>query len=420
MTGDADVRWRTGNREVDEWTDSQHSNGKHSPNCPDDCRAARVRRPVNGSQINGSTMRAARPGATQTKQPVNGGAAGRRVRTFELTPASAIRPRPVTWAWRPDGLGRIPAGVITLGVGREGTGKSSFAAWQAAQITRGTLPGAFEGVRRNVIYLATEDAWEFTITPRLMAAGSDLRRVFRLDVYEDGQEAALTLPVDNQALADAIGEVSAALVIFDPLLSTISEKINTDRERELRRALDPLAALAASTGTGMFGIAHFNKAAGADVLSRITGSGAFKHVARAVLAFAEDDDTRVMSQVKNSLGRIDLPNLAYRMEPTSVDTDEGPAETVRFVFVGESDRSVRDVLSNGEARDEEHTVTSECAAWLRDYLERNGGQCKASDAIKEARADGFSSSAVTRARQRLKVRSMKGGMSGGWYWTLER
>jgi hypothetical protein len=61
--------------------------------------------------------------------------------------------------------------------GREGTGKSSFAIWLTAQVTRGTLPGSL--TRRGVIYIAVEDSWKFTIVPRLMAAGADLHRVYR-------------------------------------------------------------------------------------------------------------------------------------------------------------------------------------------------------------------------------------------------
>ena len=41
-------------------------------------------------------------------------------------------------------------------------------------MTRGTLQGACQGNPRAVIVAATEDSWEHTIVPRLMAAGADL------------------------------------------------------------------------------------------------------------------------------------------------------------------------------------------------------------------------------------------------------
>lgn len=38
-----DNRWHTGNPDVDTWIAMQHAAGKHTPNCPDDCRSASVR-----------------------------------------------------------------------------------------------------------------------------------------------------------------------------------------------------------------------------------------------------------------------------------------------------------------------------------------------------------------------------------------
>ena len=71
--------------------------------------------------------------------------------------------------------------------------------------------------------------------------------------------------------------------------------------------------MADRTGSVFLGIAHFNKGNGTDAASLITGSGAFKNVPRSVFGFARDesDDNggRVMSQVKNSLGRDDLHSL---------------------------------------------------------------------------------------------------------------
>lgn len=55
--------------------------------------------------------------------------------------------------------------------GRAGIGKSLIAYGLAAQLTRGTLLGCFEGQPRTVIVCATEDSAKHVITPRLKAAG---------------------------------------------------------------------------------------------------------------------------------------------------------------------------------------------------------------------------------------------------------
>ena len=88
----------------------------------------------------------------------SGEPAGRKV---VVTLASQIKPRPVRWLWP----GRIPAGALTLLAGREGIGKSLVTVSLAAQLTRGTLPGARHGKPSRVMFATSEDAWEFTMGP---------------------------------------------------------------------------------------------------------------------------------------------------------------------------------------------------------------------------------------------------------------
>lgn len=343
-------------------------------------------------------------------------------RRARLTRASAIEIRPVVWAWTDQASGRIPAGALTITAGREGTGKSSFGIWLAAQITRGVLPGAYFGQPRSVFYVAVEDSWQYTIAPRLTAAGADLDRVFRFEVVsDDDEELMLSLPFDNRLLEDEMTRENVALVVIDPLMSVMSEKIDTHRTREVRMALDPLAKIADRTGSIMLGIAHFNKAGGTDASSLLSGSHAFRDVPRAIFGFARDDSdgSRVMTQVKNSLGKDDLPSLAYQIESTQIDTRYGQADTGRFVFLGESDRSVADVLRDSHGGDEDRSERDEAADWLTDYLLSSGGSAAASDAIKAAAGHGIAKTTLTRARKRARVHSAKLGMTGGWVWTLE-
>ncbi|GAA1028009.1 hypothetical protein GCM10009557_11470 [Virgisporangium ochraceum] len=244
---------------------------------------------------------------------------GRSNRSYRITWASEIEPEPVVWAWEDAGHGRLPAGSLSTAAGREGTGKSSFGIWMAARITTGTLPGAFYGQPRPVLYVAIEDSWKHTLVPRLIAAGADLSRVGRFDVVVDeGEEVTLSLPVDNAILEAAIRDAGVVLVVIDPLMSVISDRVDTHRERDVRTALDPLAKLADRTACVILGIAHFSKGGGTDAASLITGSGAFKNVPRTIFGFAKDEADesggRVMTQVKNSLGREELPSLRYTIE----------------------------------------------------------------------------------------------------------
>lgn len=380
---------------------SRHTPSGHppAPDTPDsDTRQHPTPRPDSATPRPDST----RHHGTRPAPAGSDGADGaRRVR---LTPASAIGMRPVRWLWDE----RIPAGAITLIPGREGIGKSLALAWLTARLTRGQLPGQYQGQPRPVIYAATEDSWAHTIGPRLHAAGADLDQVYRVDVDRgDGRIGQLTLPADCSALAAEIARLGVVMLAADPLLSLISSHIDSHRDRELRTALEPLAALADQTGCSVAGLAHFSKSDSKDALTLITGSRAFSAVARAVLAVARDpssgDGTCVLSQAKNNLGRTDLPSLTYIINSADVPTPEGPASVGVLTFTGQTSRHVTDILAEGDGDPDDRAERDEAASWLTHYLTTHGGEAPSRDALKAAQAEGFARRTMQRARHRAGI-----------------
>jgi len=146
-------------------------------------------------------------------------------------------------------------------------------------------------------------------------------------------------------------------------------------------------------------------------------------VARAVLAVARDegsdDGACVISQAKNNLGRLDLPSLGYRIESAVIPTDDGPAEAGRLVMVGETERSVRDILAETGADPEARSERDEAAGWLRDYLIQHGGSGKAAEIIRAARADGIAEATLKRARKRAGIATTRQGFGQGSVWSLD-
>jgi hypothetical protein len=336
-------------------------------------------------------------------------------RKLVLTPASEIEPEPMVWAWEDDGHGRIPAGSLGLFAGREGTGKSSSLIWLAAKITAGQLPGSLHGVPRGVIYVAVEDSWKFTIVPRLIAAGADRGLVYRAEVQAlDEGTVSLSLPADNRLLEEAITAHGIALVVLDPLMSAISGALDTHVNREVRKALDPLARMADRTGAVFAGIAHFSKSASTDASSLITGSGAFKDVARFIFAFATDteDGSKVITQTKNSLGYSDLPSMAYRITEAIVPTAKGDARVGRFVLDGPSSRTVDDILSANSGSGQGEQVRA------GDYLRKAlaSGPRLSAEVEEEGIESGYSKRTLDRARQELKIARRKVGKA--WWISL--
>lgn len=341
------------------------------------------------------------------------------LRHLGLTPASTIKIKPVHWAWS----GRIPLGSLALIAGREGIGKSTLAYTLAAELTKGILPGVHHGQPKSVIVAATEDSWEHTIVPRLLAAGADLDRIFRVDVTTAlGHETDLSLPRDLTALEHAVERVDAGMILLDPLMSRLASSLDSHKDADVRRALEPITALGHRTGAAVVGLIHLSKAAGTDPLSLVMGSRAFAAVARAVIFVMKDPDDeelRLVGQPKNNLGRTDLPTLSFRIEGKHVaDTDDGPVWTGALKWDAESARSINDALADTATDPDDRTAAEDAAEWLSDYLEGNGGTAPSIDCKRLGKIAGHSESAVKRARQRLRIASTSQGFPRTTYWTL--
>lgn len=353
-----------------------------------------------------------------------------KARRLVLTSASDIPIRRVSWLWDttppgepPTSHGRIPAYSMTLGGGGPGLGKSQFAAWLTARVTRGELPGELLGVPRCVIYAATEDDWSRTIAPRLVAAGADLGLVFRIAVQDDGQpHARLTLPSDISLLGEIASEHSVSLFVADPLLSLIDSGINDYRAAEVRSALEPLVACAEKHMFTIFGLAHWTKNGGTDPLGRIAGSGAFGQVVRANISFIRTDGENgpecLMSQTKNNLGRDDLPSYSYTIEAADVQAVDGVSHVSRFVLGQETNTSVADVM-RAEAEPADQGASADAAAWLQDFLTNAGGSEKAPEVKKFAKKEGIADATLYRARKKLGVQAKQEGFGrdrgSTWY-----
>lgn len=363
-----------------------------------------------------------------TNEPGEEGGASRNL---ILTPASKIRIRPVRWLWdttpegeAPTSHGRLPMNSLCIAAGGPGLGKSQFGVWMTAHVTQGSLPGELLGKPQSVIYAATEDSWSYTIAPRLIAAGADMDRVFRIEVTDDEKpHARLTLPSDTSLLGKVAELYSVGLVIADPLLSFIDGSINDYRASEIRAALEPLVAAADRHHFSVLGLAHFTKAGGADPLSRVAGSGAFGQLIRALVAFAKQDgddgdDEFVMSLEKNNLGRLGLPSYSYTIQPVTVDTDEGPSYVSRFVLGPESTTSVKQVMRD-EVQPGDREALNDAAMWLAGFLADLGGSEQVREIKKCARSAGISDSAVDRAKKKLGIRSKPSGFGkekgARWY-----
>ena len=348
--------------------------------------------------------------------------ASRPSRQLTLTKASQIQIAPVHWCWQ----NRLAFGEFSLLGGREGIGKSMLAYWLAAEITTGRLPGANFKTAKSVIIAATEDSWEHTIVPRLMAAKADLNKIFRIEVEtEYGVHGSLTLPKDNTELQHHILENDVALVLLDPLMSRLDAKIDSHKDQETRQALEPLSKIAHDTHCVVLGIIHVNKSQSSDPLTMLMGSRAFAAVARQVLFVLADTEHppkgRMLGQVKNNLGESDeLPARLFHIDKVYVGkTDEGDVYTGKLIWDGETTkRSVMGEIEINQAG-VDRPATVAAAEFIVDFLTLKGGYAESILVKDEARKRRHLGGTLERARKHANVKDVRKGFPGVTFWYLD-
>jgi hypothetical protein len=307
---------------------------------------------------------------TKTSKPVTTGGddEGDPERVITFKRASAVRKRVPQWVWRHGDEGRIQLGTVSMFAGKPAAGKSTASRWFAAQVTRGTLPGIWEGVPMNVAMVSVEEQEDTTVVPSLEVSGADLDRVFLPEVIDAGRESMFGSIRDEEQFTKLLIDKDIRAVFIDPVMSTFGGKADVYRNNEVREYLNPFVRMAQAINGFVICVHHLRKGTVSDVLGAMNGSSAFGEVPRAVFGFAPfESGAHVMEQVKNSAGPTDL-KLEYHLPIQYTTDDDGvPFELPKFEIKGNTTVSISDI---DEARDE-LTGIAFTAQWLTDYLMEN-------------------------------------------------
>jgi len=343
--------------------------------------------------------------------------AGDRSWTHRLVPASSVKPERVTWAWRD----HIPIGMVSLLVGQGAKGKSTELCRLAAGWSRGTLPGDLYGLPVSVAIASAEDHRAAVIVPRLMAAGADLARVHFVEAITDGVVGDIEINGQVEELENTLSEAGIRVLLVDTVVSHVPQGHDSYKEQDVRAVLKPLARMAERCGMVVLGTMHLNRREARDVLTRISGSGAFGNLARSVLLFAEDPDdpdgpTRILAVGKSNVGAR-ASALRLRIEGCLVPGDDGEEIlTSRLVVVGDTNHTASDLLG-APADKEDRSAISDAVDFLRDLL--GDGAVSAGRVRQEAKRADIAWATVRRAQKdRLRIVPRKQGMGGGWVWEL--
>lgn len=321
-----------------------------------------------------------------------------------------------------DDRGILPVGTLTIFAGRGGEGKTTYALDYVAKVSTGTLDGDLKGKPRNVLIISHEDDAETQLGPRLIAAGAARSNVifFRVSTTYGGVDVVdvPSLVGDQDLFQRAIDETDPALIVLDPLSSSIDGDPN--KTQDVRRSLQPLAGLLHKNNLTCIGIAHLNKSSGGYVGNLLSGSHAFRDVARSVLLFATDKASgdRVLTVDKSSYGNVAGKSYGFRLVSVSVPVDSGGETSVaRVEHLGESSVSVEDLMAR--EREPGDSGRGDSASWLREYLEAADGKARATDIVAAGKPAGYGETTLQAAARKLGLRRSGGGKGGPVWWYLD-
>lgn len=295
----------------------------------------------------------------------------------------------------------VPLGTLTIFAGKGGEGKSTMALDIAARLSHGQLEGDITAPASTLI-LSVEDGWGTIMVPRLTAAGADISRVGKFDidsiVVDTGEafETKAALPIDISGIRDQVVEHGVKLIILDPANSFMEG--DTNKVLDVRRAFEPVSRLAQDTDVAVILIAHFGKGGGS-MSDKLSGSHAWRDLARSYWAFATDEDTgkRVFTQDKSNYGK-DKGSYEFTLESVPVDVEGTIVEVGAVKNIAATDVSVAEIINRDYTQDEDDV---DCKDWLLEFLDREPFEFPRSDILKAGRGEGFSEDMLKRAKRKI-------------------
>ncbi|MFZ1548630.1 MAG: AAA family ATPase, partial [Candidatus Nitrotoga sp.] len=252
-------------------------------------------------------------------------AATMKRRSVDVMQASLIPIKSIDWIWH----GWLSAGKFHILAGAAGTGKTNLAMWMASIVSVGShggksWPENIYAPKGGVLIWSGEDGIEDTIIPRLIASGADLNNVHIIrGAIEHGYRRPFDFKSDLDELSAEMMKIGpVSLVIIDSIVQAVAGDSN--KNSEVRHALDPLIALAEQHNCAILGITHLTKnSSKKDPLDRVAGSMAFGAVARIVMITAKIkgnsstenlSDSCVLVRAKSNISR-DVGGYEYTVEP---------------------------------------------------------------------------------------------------------
>jgi len=355
------------------------------------------------------------------RELMNGDPQSESPATVSIVKGSDIDPIPIRWIWS----GWLAEGKLEILAGAVATGKTTLAIELAATVTRGgRWPDGSTATTGGVLVWSGEDDPEDTLLPRFLAAGGVRERIhFVKGVIVNGKRRTFDPSTDMGELTTAACAIpDLKMVIVDPVVLMVAG--DSHKNTEVRRGLQPLSELAATTNCVALGITHLTKGtAGRDPIERVTGSLAFTAGPRLAIMAArplDPEQKRRLVRIKSNIGP-DGNGFEYSLAQEPLVGWDGLSGQ-RVLWGDPLFGTARELLNDIELPKDEAPATPKrdtATQFLRDILKDGAMPTKwIENAAKQA---GLSWRTVQRAASDLGVIASRiGGIAsdGEWQWQL--
>lgn len=324
------------------------------------------------------------------------------INTFKriTNPASDIKPTQVRWIVE----NVLKESALHLLAGDPNAGKSFLTLEIASQISRGGVLFGQPVQEGKVLLFGAEDSASDTVVPRLLTQNANLNNIF---IYNE--EESVKLPQDLNKIYYEVAMERPKLVIIDTVNSFLGDKVETNSDKGIRSAIQPLKKVADFYKCAIVLVTHKNKGNNTNALYSINGSIGYVGLARLVWLFAEDPDTeeKIFSVIKNNIGK--KPSFKFELDFSNLSEFNQP----KLIFLGETEELAQEV--GLENKTETMSVVEDCCLAIQDYLDKQGR--KESSVLETFITNDYSLSCYKRARKILvadnKIKTIKEGQR--WY-----
>jgi hypothetical protein len=324
---------------------------------------------------------------------------------IEIENLADVQVKKIDWLWK----NVISYGKLTLFAGEPGVGKSQLLLYIASIVSKGGCfhfePVPCEAGR--VLLISGEDSSEDTIKPRLLALGADLNHIDNVkglkkrDKNGNPYYDAICLVEHMADLEEKIKKNNYKLMIVDPI-SIYLGSVDENKNKEIRRAMAIIMALAERHNLAIVINSHFSKPSGMshkNAIYRVMGSIGFAAAARIVYGIMKDPDDpkrRLFLPIKNNIGQ-DETGFVYQIKGLMID---GQIESSKIEWLDEKiDKTANEILNAGLSLDS--PKLEEVKQFLIEMLKN--GSVPLSEIRKEAMERGFSVNRLYKAKDELKI-----------------